>query len=49
MINTSEILAADMQVLCASILNAVQRFYENPENQQQFETWMKEREKNGGE
>ena len=40
--------AADMRVLCATLLDAVRRFYEDPENQRQFEAWLIEEENQGG-
>ena len=43
-IDTSKIPAADVRVLCATLLDAVQRFYAEPENQRQFEAWQSENE-----
>lgn len=40
--------AADTRVLCATLLDAVRRFYENPENQQRFEAWLSEKKTQGG-
>lgn len=41
-IDIKAIPAADMRVLCSTILDAVMRFYESPENRRQFEIWKSE-------
>lgn len=46
MIDTAKIPAADMRVLCSTLLEAVKRFYDDPENRRQYEEWLAER--NGG-
>lgn len=48
MIDTKKIPAADMRVLCATLIDAAKRFYENPDNRRQYEKWLAERKKNGG-
>lgn len=45
-IDTTQIPAVEVQVLSATFLDAVQRFYENPENLRRFEAWRNQR--NGG-
>lgn len=44
-IDTSQIPAIEMQLLSATILEAAQRFYEDPENVRRFEEWRTAREK----
>ena len=44
-IDTSQIPAIEMQLLSATILEAAQRFYEDPENVRRFEEWRAAREK----
>lgn len=48
MIDVSKIPAADMRLLSSTVLDAVKRFYDNPENRRRFEAWKKEREKQNG-
>jgi hypothetical protein len=48
MIDTSKISAVDVRMLGSTTLDAVRRFYDDPENQRQFDEWLKNREKNGG-
>lgn len=45
-IDTSQIPAIEVQILSATVLGAVQRFYEDPENMRRFEEWRNQR--NGG-
>ena len=45
-IDTSQIPAVEVQILSATFLDAVQRFYENPDNIRRFEAWRNKR--NGG-
>lgn len=45
-IDTSRIPAVEVQILSATFLDAVQRFYENPDNIRRFEEWRNKR--NGG-
>ena len=47
-IDPSKIPAADLRVLCATVIDGVRRFYADPENQRQYYEWLKDREKNGG-
>jgi hypothetical protein len=42
-INPLSIPKIETQVLCADFLEAVLRFYENPENTAGFEKWLDER------
>lgn len=41
----SQIPAIEIQLLSATILEAAQRFYEDPENVRRFEEWRTAREK----
>jgi hypothetical protein len=36
--------AVDARVLCATVLDSVEKFYQNPENQRRFEQWKREKE-----
>lgn len=45
-IDTSQIPAVEVQILSATFLDAVQRFYDDPENIRRFEEWRNKR--NGG-
>lgn len=45
-IDVSQIPKIEMDVLCATILEAAQKFYEDPENRRRFEEWQKSN--NGG-
>lgn len=49
-INVDQIPAIDVKLLSATFLEAVQRFYEDPENLRRFEAWKhhKEMEENNG-
>ena len=38
-INPQEIPRTEQKILCATFLDAVLRFYENPENMAAFEKW----------
>ncbi len=40
----SKIPAVDVRVLCATVLDSVEAFYQNPENQRRFEQWKREKE-----
>lgn len=42
-IDTSQIPAVEVQILSATFLDAVQRFYENPDNIRRFEEWRNKR------
>ena len=42
-IDTSRIPAVEVQILSATFLDAVQRFYENPDNIRRFEEWRNKR------
>ena len=42
-INPSSIPKIEARVLCAAFLEAVLRFYEDPENVAGFEMWLNER------
>lgn len=44
-IDFSQIPAIEMQLLSATFPDAVQRFYENPDNICRFEEWQRTREK----
>ncbi len=44
MIDTKKIPAAEVRVLCSTLLDAVKRFYDDPENRRQYEAWLKEKE-----
>lgn len=40
-----EIPAIELRLLCKAVLEATQRFYEDPENVRRFEEWRAAREK----
>ncbi len=40
----TSIPAVESRVLCATVLDSVKTFYQNPENQRQFEKWKREKE-----
>ena len=40
----SLIPAVDTRVLCATVLDSVEKFYQNPENQRRFEEWKCKKE-----
>ena len=42
-INPNLILGMEKQLLCATFLEAVIRFYENPENMRAFKKWRTEK------
>lgn len=44
-IDTSRIPAADVRLLCVTLLDAVQTFFEDPNNQRQYEEWLLAEEK----
>ena len=39
-----KIPAVELRVLCATVLDSVEQFYRNPENQRRFEQWKREKE-----
>ncbi len=41
----SKISAVELRALCATVLDAVEAYFQNPENQRQFEEWKMKREK----
>lgn len=41
-IDPTKIPTVDRNNLCAAILPAVNRFYENPENRKRFEEWKRQ-------
>ena len=41
MVDPAKISAADMRVLVSTLLDAVRRFYDVPENRRQYEEWKK--------
>lgn len=43
-VDTAQIPPTDTRALCSSFLSAVQRFYENPDNQTRFNEWKKTNE-----
>lgn len=47
-IDVSRIPAIELKLLCGTLLDAVERFYSDPENQRRFEAWHKSKESNGG-
>lgn len=40
----SQIPAVDLRVLCATVLDSVTRYYENPDNQRRFNEWKRKKE-----
>jgi len=46
-VNPTTIPAMELRILCATVLDAVKRFYEDPVNAAGFERWLAERK--GGE
>lgn len=44
-INPSKIPAVELRCLCATLANAVEAYFSDPEHQRQFEEWQKERSK----
>lgn len=44
-IDISQIPKIEMDLLCATILEAAQKFYEDPENRRRFEEWKKSNSK----
>ena len=40
----TKIPAAELRVLCATVLDAVKDYYSDPENQRRFEQWKHEKE-----
>lgn len=40
-IDVSQIPKVELNILCSTILESVQRFYEDPENRRRFEAWRK--------
>ena len=43
-IDTTKIRDADIRPLCATLVDAVNCFYSDPENVRKFEAWLKEEE-----
>ena len=43
-IDTTKIRDADIRPLCATVVDAVNCFYSDPENVRKFEAWLKEQE-----
>ena len=39
-----KIPAVEVRVLCATVLDSVSAFYQDPENQRRFEQWKREKE-----
>lgn len=44
-IDLNKVPTAEMRVLCETLLEAVKRFYDDPENRRQYEEWLAERKK----
>ena len=40
----SQIPAVELRVLCQTLLESVEAFYQDPENQRRFEEWKREKE-----
>lgn len=40
----SAISAVDKRVLCATVLESVEAYFQNPNHQRQFDTWKREKE-----
>lgn len=40
----SKISAVDTRVLCATVLDSVEEYYQNPENQRRFDEWKRVKE-----
>ena len=40
----SMVSAVDVRVLCATVLDSVEEYYRNPENQRRFDAWKREKE-----
>ena len=47
-IDVSRIPAIEVKILCWTLLDAVERFYSDPENRRRFEAWRQSKETNGG-
>ena len=47
-IDVSRIPAIEVKILCRTLLDAVERFYSDPENCRRFEAWRQSKETNGG-
>ncbi len=45
-INISKVPDIEMKLLCKSLLEAAERYFEVPENEQTFEIWLAERSGN---
>ena len=41
--NTIEVPEVDMLILSAATIRAVEKFFQNPANQREFEEWKKQR------
>lgn len=44
-IDLNKVPAAEMRVLCETLLEAAKRFYENPENRRKYEEWLAEKKR----
>lgn len=42
-IDTAQIPAVEIRLLCSTVLDAVTLFYDDPENQHRFDEWKKRR------
>ena len=40
----SAISAVDKRVLCATVLESVEAYFQNPNHQRQFDTWKREKD-----
>ena len=47
-IDVIRIPAIEVKILCRTLLDAVERFYSDPENRRRFEAWRQSKETNGG-
>lgn len=43
-IRPASIPAVDTRVLCATVLESVERYFSDPENQRRFEAWKHDKE-----
>lgn len=48
MIDLNKVPEAEMDALCETLLDAVKRFYEDPENWRKYEAWLAERKQEEG-
>lgn len=42
-IDLNKVPPAEMRVLCETLLEAVKRFYDDPENRRKYEEWLAKR------